>query len=53
MERSTAERALFPGEFDAGARLSGGWQFVRYAVAVQNGEPVGERTWHSRDPNAA
>jgi hypothetical protein len=53
MERSNAERALFPGEFDAGARLSGGWQFVRYAVAVQNGEPVGEKTWPGRDPNAA
>jgi hypothetical protein len=53
MERSNAERALFPGEFDLGARLSGGWRFVRYAIAVQNGEPLGERTWPGRDPNAA
>ena len=53
MERSTAERALFPGEFDLGARLAGGWRFVRYAIAVQNGEPLGERTWPGRDPNSA
>jgi hypothetical protein len=53
MERSLAERALFPGEFDVGIRLSGGWQFVRYAIAVQNGEPLGEKTWPGRDPNNA
>jgi len=54
MERSTAERALFPGEFDVGARLAGAWRFARYAIAVQNGEPVGEKaTWPGRDPNAA
>src|SRR5262249_10884002 len=53
MERSTAERGLFPGEFDLGARLMGGWRFVRYAIAVQNGEPLGEKAWPGRDPNAA
>jgi hypothetical protein len=53
MERSTAERALFPGEYDVGARLAGAWRFARYAIAVQNGEPLGERTWPGRDPNAA
>jgi hypothetical protein len=53
LERSTAERALFPGEFDLGVRLAGGWRFVRYAVAVQNGEPLGEKTWPGRDPNSA
>jgi hypothetical protein len=54
MERSTTERALFPGEFDLGARLAGGWRFVRYAAAAQNGEPLGESaTWPGRDPNAA
>jgi len=53
MERSTAERALFPGEYDLGVRFSGSWRFARYAVAVQNGEPLGEKTWPGRDPNAA
>jgi hypothetical protein len=52
LERSTAERALFPGEYDLGARLQGGWRFVRYAFAVMNGEPAGETTgFPGRDPN--
>jgi hypothetical protein len=53
LERSTAERALFPGEYDVGARLQGGWRFVRYAIAVQNGNPLGERAFPGRDPNSA
>lgn len=52
-ERSNLERALFPGEYDLGARLAGGWRFVRYALAVQNGEPLGESSFPARDPNAA
>jgi hypothetical protein len=51
MERSTAEQALFPGEYDGGVRLSGGWRFVRYALAAMNGEPIGERSYPGRDPN--
>jgi hypothetical protein len=53
LERSTVVRALFPGEYDLGGRLQGGWRFLRYAVAVQNGEPIGERTFPLRDPNLA
>jgi hypothetical protein len=53
LERSTAERALFPGEYDVGARLQGGWLFLRYAIAVQNGNPLGEKAFPGRDPNAA
>jgi len=52
-ERSNLERALFPGEYDLGARLAGGWRYVRYALAVQNGEPLGESTFPGRDPNGA
>lgn len=52
-ERSNLERALFPGEFDLGARIAGGWKYVRYALAVQNGEPLGESGFPGRDPNAA
>ncbi|HET6150013.1 MAG TPA: hypothetical protein VFH68_20905 [Polyangia bacterium] len=51
LERSTVARALFPGEYDVGARLLGGWRFIRYALAVQNGEPIGERAYPVRDPN--
>ena len=53
IDRSTAERGLFPGEYDLGARLMGGWRFVRYALAVQNGNPIGDRAFPLRDPNAA
>ena len=51
MERSTAARALFPGEYDLGAKISGGWQFVRYALAVQNGQPLGGSGFAGLDPN--
>jgi hypothetical protein len=53
MERSTAEQALFPGEYDVGARLAFNWRFVRILGAVQNGDPLGERAFPGRDPNAA
>lgn len=53
MERSTSERALFPGEYDLGARLSGGWRFLRWALALQNGDPLGEKAFPGRDPNSA
>jgi len=53
MERTTTARALFPGEFDVGARLSGGWRFLRWALALQNGDPLGEKAFPGRDPNSA
>ena len=51
MERSTAARALFPGEADLGARLSGGWHFIRYGLAVMNGQPLGSSAFAGLDPN--
>lgn len=53
LERSTAERALFPGEYDVGARLAGTWRAFVYSVAVMNGDPIGERGFPLRDPNGA
>ncbi len=53
MERTTTARALFPGEYDLGARAAGAWRFVRYAIAVQNGDPLGEKAFPGRDPNGA
>jgi hypothetical protein len=54
LERSTAEHGLFPGEYDAGARLMGGWRFTRYALAVMDGEPIGEKGgFPLHDPNGA
>lgn len=51
LERSTTERALFPGEYDVGARLQGGWRSCATSLAVQNGEPIGEKSFPVRDPN--
>jgi hypothetical protein len=51
LERSNTERALFPGEYDLGVRLSGGWRFLRYAISAMNGDPVGEKAFPGRDPN--
>jgi hypothetical protein len=53
MERSTAERALFPGEYDIGARITGSWRAFNYSVAMMNGEPIGEKSFPYRDPNGA
>jgi hypothetical protein len=52
-ERSTAERALFPGEYDTGARLAGTWRAFNYSVAAMNGEPIGEKSFPLQDPNGS
>jgi hypothetical protein len=52
MERSLASSALFPTEMDVGAKLSGAVSFVRYGVAISNGEPADEDGFSS-DPNSA
>lgn len=52
MERSQASRALFPGEIDVGGRLSGEAGPFRYAAALTNGEPLGEKNgFQLQDPN--
>jgi hypothetical protein len=50
LERATMLQALFPGEFDLGARLRGGWRFVDWAIAVMNGNPIGSKTFPDLDP---
>jgi hypothetical protein len=53
MERSFASRGFFPAEPDLGVRLSGQVAWFRYAVAVVNGQPLGDRTgFVLQDPNA-
>jgi Phosphate-selective porin O and P len=53
MERSYASREFFPAEPDLGLRVSGQAAFFRYAVAVVNGQPLGDRTGFAlQDPNA-
>jgi hypothetical protein len=55
MERTTASRAFFPTEVDVGARLHGAWRFLRYGVALTNGEPKGTKAnnFQLQDPNRA
>ena len=50
MERTLGSTALFPTDMDAGAKLSGAFSFLRYAIAVMNGEPLDSTSW-PRDPN--
>jgi hypothetical protein len=52
MERSTGGRALWPSEPDVGARIMGQARFLRYTVALSNGEPLDEKSgWGLQDPN--
>ncbi len=54
MERTTGSLALFPGEADTGAQVSGAYHFLRYRVALQSGELASDRAGSRRgDPNAA
>ena len=53
MERTLASRAFFAGEPDIGAELAGALGPLRYAVAAQNGQPVGDNPSTSTLPLAA
>jgi hypothetical protein len=54
MERSSASRALWPGEPDVGARLESALGWFRGVVAIVNGNPLGEPVgFPLRSPNAA
>jgi len=53
LERSNVSRALFPGNFDLGARAQVSWRFLRAQVAAMNGNPLGDASFSARDPNAA
>ncbi|MCE9572799.1 MAG: hypothetical protein K8W52_06545 [Deltaproteobacteria bacterium] len=53
LEPGWAARALFPGNYDGGAMLAGGWRFARWQVAITNGAPVGDAQWTGRDPTSA
>ena len=53
LERSTVMRALFPGQFDLGARLQGRYRFIHGAFAVMNGSPLGDRVFPALAPSKA
>jgi hypothetical protein len=50
LERATVLRALFPGEFDLGARLRATYRFLDWAIAMMNGSPIGSQTFPALDP---
>jgi len=52
LEPSTVARAFFPGKYDLGLLVDGGYRFLRYTVGAMNGNPVSEATQYAaRDPN--
>ncbi len=50
LERSTVMRALFPGEFDLGARLGGSYRAFEWALAAMNGNPIGDKVFPALAP---
>jgi len=50
LERSNVSRALFPGNFDLGARAQVSWRFLRAQVAAMNGNPLGTRPFRLAIP---
>jgi hypothetical protein len=50
LERATVLRALFPGEFDLGARLRTRYRFLDLAFAVMNGSSIGAKEFPDLDP---
>jgi hypothetical protein len=51
-ERSLLGRTLYPGERDVGVRLAGKHDLFRFALALMNGDPIGERAFPGRDPSS-
>lgn len=48
-ERSLVIRKLFPGERDRGVRLKGEWKFLRFNLALVNGNGTQDAKWPSAD----
>jgi hypothetical protein len=50
LERATMLQALFPGEFDLGMRFKVKYRFLDAAIAVMNGNPIGDLEFPDLDP---
>jgi Phosphate-selective porin O and P len=50
LEPPAMSRALFPGNYDAGAMVAGRYGLARWSLAIMNGAPVGDAQWRGRDP---
>ena len=53
LEPPTWARAMFPGSYDAGARIAGGYQLLRWTFAIVNGSPAGDLQWAGKDPSSS
>ena len=53
LERSTTAQAFFPGVYDLGIRVHGGYRFLRYSAALMNGDPIGEKGFGGLDLTAS
>ncbi|MGE0867151.1 MAG: hypothetical protein AB7P03_01220 [Kofleriaceae bacterium] len=53
VESPAFARALFPGSYDAGVMIRGGYSLVRWSVAAVNGAPPGDAQWHGKDPSSS
>jgi hypothetical protein len=53
LERANVVRAFFPGEFDLGVRVQGGWRWLRWQAAAMNGNPAGDKQFALVDPTAS
>jgi hypothetical protein len=50
LERANMLQALFPGEFDLGMRFKVKYRFLDAAIAVMNGNPIGDKEFPDLDP---
>jgi hypothetical protein len=50
LESPAFARALFPGNYDAGAMVRGSYGPARWSLAIVNGAPVSDTQWHGKDP---
>jgi hypothetical protein len=50
LEPPAVSRALFPGNYDAGAMVAGRYGLARWSLAIMNGAPVGDAQWKGKDP---
>lgn len=53
LELPTVNRALFPGDLDAGVMAHGRYGLVQWAVAAMNGAPAGDAQWKGKDPSGS
>lgn len=51
LERATVSRALFPGEFDLGARFAVTYRFLEWTIAAMNGNPIGDKVFPALAPD--